>query len=161
MKYIVLHYSKTKGGDVRFMRAIHLEKDWRDVGYHFVLPNGLPHGDWPAGIEGEVQDGRHLDDDSILEPDEFGAHALYFNRESVGICLIGDFQFVAPSQKQIAALIGLLARLCRQFDLDPMEAIVGHRDLCNTLCPGLYFYNLIPTLKWSVKKVNDYYALRN
>lgn len=162
MEWIVLHHSETKGGDVRFIRHIHVhDNGWRDVGYHYVLPNGKGHGDWPAGKDGEIQKGRHLDHDQIFESDEYGAHAKGFNRESIGICLIGDFQFSLPTQKQIGALIGLLEKECRRWKLDPMKAIIGHRDLNNTLCPGAYFYNIIPALRWTVKRVMEYHDLQN
>jgi hypothetical protein len=149
---IVIHNSVTNGGDVEFMRDIHLRLGYRDVGYHRIVCNGKPHGDWPAGKDGEVQKGRKLDDDSVFEEDEVGAHARGFNRESIGICVIGNFEETMPTPKQIKALIALCTHLCRQFELKA-DAIIGHRDVKDnsTNCPGKYLYSLLSMIRMSVK----------
>lgn len=149
---IVIHNSATRGGDVKFLRKIHKDNGWKDVGYHRIVCNGKPHGEWPAGKDGEVQKGRHLDDDSVFEEDEVGAHARGFNRESIGICVIGNFEETMPTSKQIKALIALCTHLCRQFGLEA-SSIIGHRDVptCNTDCPGRYLYSLLSMLRMAVK----------
>lgn len=55
-----------------------LVKELESVGYHYFIQ-----------ANGKVQRGRRLDDDSILEWDEIGAHVLGKNRRLIGICLHG------------------------------------------------------------------------
>lgn len=74
------------------------------IGYHYVIYTN-----------GGIATGR--------APDEIGAHAAGFNRESLGICLIGTDRFIAS---QWAALAGLVTRLQSQ---NPGARVVGHRDL--------------------------------
>jgi hypothetical protein len=40
--------------------------------------------------------------------------------------------------------------LCREYDLDPGEAIVGHRDYNETSCPGDVLYSRLPALRRAV-----------
>lgn len=151
VKKIVIHHSATPGGDVIFIRHEHqVVRGWRGPGYHKIIPNGRTFGSWPAGEDGEIQKGRPLDDDSIFEANEVGAHALGFNRETVGICLIGNFMSMQPTQAQIRSLIEVCCDLCEQFDLEP-NAIVGHCDVNNTDCPGKYLYSLLPLVRESGK----------
>ena len=149
VKQIVIHHSETPGGDVRFLRHIHVhDNGWKDVGYHLVICNGHGHGTWPAGQDGEVQPGRHLDSDPYLEPDEYGAHAYGYNGETVGICLIGNAGKPA-TVKQMLSLIDECVCLCRQFSLGP-EAICGHRDLNSTTCPGDGIYDQLHIVRLAV-----------
>lgn len=150
IKYIVIHHvgNGCKGGDVRFIRKIHVvDNGWNDVGYHKVICNGLKHGEWVAGEDGEIQDGRPLT--------ECGAHCrnwqVSHNRDSIGICLIGDFMIGKPTAKQISSLTEACLSLCKRFNLDPVTAIVGHRDLIPTDCPGNNLYVYLPALRYIIK----------
>jgi len=141
---LIIHNSLTNGGDVKFMWDIAVNSHgYSDTSYHFIICNGLPHGDWPAGEDGEIQEGRPVETQ--------GAHAKGHNQDSVGICLIGNFETREPTEKQVHSLIALCSQLCKQFSLDPMKAIVGHRDLNNTDCPGRYLYSMLPLVRLCVK----------
>ena len=155
VKKIVIHHSETPGGDERFIHHLHTAPEpegrgWRDTGYHKVICNGKSCGKWPAGEDGEIQNGRPLNEDGILEPYEFGAHARGYNDESVGICLIGNFMDDIPTQKQIESLISLCTELCIQFNLTAYD-IIAHRDLNSTNCPGNQMYAMMPLLRAAVK----------
>ena len=114
---IVVHSSATlpdpKYG-VEWIRNIHVnEKGWDDIGYHYVIP--------PDGI---VIPAR-----SVYRA---GAHAFGYNRNSIGICLIGGVDENNKAvdnytKHQKASLITLLKVLRLQWGRD--IAICGHRDL--------------------------------
>lgn len=99
-KLIVIHCSATKEGkdlDVDDIRQMHLNRGWRDVGYHFIIT-----------LDGKIQKGRDVFD--------MGAHVRGYNRDSVGICYIGGLDkdgdakdTRTPNQK--AALSDIVKRL--------------------------------------------------
>ena len=101
----------------------HMQKNgWGDIGYHYVIDTA-----------GRVWEGRSLGWQ--------GAHAGDHerNRGNVGICLLGNFIHSAdgqePSGPQVAALRGLVDSLRRQHSIRP-EAVLTHRELRSTACPG-------------------------
>lgn len=91
--------------------AIHRQKGWARIGYHYVIRRN-----------GAVEKGRP---DSMI-----GAHAVGFNNNSIGICLIGGVDKQGRGQAnytaaQMATLGRLLASLLNRY---PGAAIMGHRD---------------------------------
>ena len=122
---IALHCSDSPFGDAALIRSWHLERGFREIGYHYVILNGYPDGDshrlrrpkfW---LDGVVEPGRPVE-----EP---GAHVERHNAESVGICLIGREQFTSA---QFASLCKLLAELRRSY---PDARLMGH---CELIAPG-------------------------
>lgn len=100
------------------------EKKWIDIPYHFLI-------DW----QGKIHAGRDLrlpgDTNTAYDPT---GHAL--------ICVLGNFEVQTPNDKQLRAVVELMAWLCRTYDL-PVEVIKGHKDVAEgTVCPGkdLYLY---------------------
>lgn len=57
--------------------------NWHDIGYHFVIRRS-----------GEVEKGRDLDLDSVLEPNEIGAHVKGQNFDSIATCLVGGMRTI-------------------------------------------------------------------
>lgn len=122
IRYIVVHHSATDEGSVAAFRRYHIEHNkWSDVGYHYVICNG--HG----GPDGEVQEGRN-----ILFA---GAHAIGRNKDSIGICLVGDFTKSKPTIAQMESLHKLLRDLIGKYPIAP-ERVLGHKEVAATLCPG-------------------------
>ena len=78
--------------------------DYKAIGYHFVICTN-----------GAIATGRHQD--------EIGAHAVGYNKHTLGVCLIGTDKFTA---EQWQALDELVARLRTRY---PAAKIIGHRDL--------------------------------
>ena len=111
----------------------HKSRGWTGIGYHHVILNGYPgYRECAAGnrideLDGCVQVGR--------PEGSIGAHCLGHNRDSIGICLIGNLSADKPTEKQWNALLGLCFTLCRKYGLDA-NAIFGHRELRATKCPG-------------------------
>ena len=125
LTHIILHCSDSSWGSSAEIRKWHLEKGWKDIGYHFVIDNGFVRPDFfiPA-MDGTLEVGRMLDADSFISDNEIGAHTLGYNNSSIGICLIGTKSF---TEKQFATLLVLLDFLITQFGIK-IEHIIGHNE---------------------------------
>ncbi|MBT9175474.1 MAG: hypothetical protein DDT22_01153 [candidate division WS2 bacterium] len=122
---IIIHCSDSTWGSVREIRKWHLERGWKDIGYHFVILNGrvLPRLHLSA-MDGSIECGRMLNETFTVETDEIGSHALGYNNRSIGICLIGKTQFTS---QQLSSLISLLKDLVKQYNIK-VENILGHNE---------------------------------
>ncbi len=115
---LVIHHSASPlGTTLEDIRSWHLERGFRDIGYHFVIEQN-----------GALRVGRPLH-----EP---GAHARGFNQTSIGVCAVGDNTRTEErwTPSQWAALDRLIAAVRLLW---PDVEVVGHRDLLDTLCPGV------------------------
>lgn len=118
---IIVHCTATKTGkhfDVNDVRRWHWQRNFRDIGYHYLVL-----------LDGTVQQGRPVA--------EAGAHCTGHNTCSIGVCYVGGIAASGrpadtrtPQQRQ--ALRNLLTDLKRQF---PKAIIHGHRDFANKACP--------------------------
>lgn len=121
---IVVHHSATRTGSAAFFRVLHRGLNrWNDIGYHFVIGNGTLTGD------GTVEKGRALP--------FTGAHAKGGNTDSVGICLVGNFNETDPTPEQMQSLGNLLHKLMDRYGIG-REGITVHRNVkgSSTECPG-------------------------
>ncbi len=126
---IILHqsWSEDKGRlDWSGIRSYHVNVlGWEAIGYHY-------------GIEivnhyYEILIGRFMS--------ERGAHCRDggMNHKSLGICMIGNFDNVAPPVKQWEAGTKLVASLCHVFNLSA-DRVMGHREAGSSkTCPGRKF----------------------
>ena len=98
------------------------------AGCHFVIHNAdgpLDDGEIAATARWRRQaDGNH-----IYVP------GVKLNRESIGICLMGNLTVAEPTSAQMAALMGLVHVLQQRFDIPP-ERVWLHGDLTGQPCPG-------------------------
>ena len=107
----------------------HLDKGWAGIGYHYLIRKN-----------GTIERGRPRD--------TIGAHCYGENRHTIGINIVGNFETNMPTDAQMDAASRLIARLCQLYQLRPGEAaILGHRDLNDTRCPGQNLYDLLPSLR--------------
>ena len=125
IKTIVIHCSATHEDmdiGVEQIRKWHVdERNWTDVGYHFVIRR-----------DGTIEDGR-----SVLRP---GAHVKGHNSDSIGICWVGGVSKADGraqdnrTAEQTAALFRLVQDLQEKF---PGAAVLGHRDFkgVSKACP--------------------------
>ena len=134
---IVVHCSDSEWGSAAEIRRWHLERGWRDIGYHFVILNGVIRPDYYVDtLDGNIEVGRQLDGDPFIDENEVGAHTLGYNENSVGICLIGVNGFSAP---QIGALLKLLLHLSKLHKVEN-QAVLGHYETENAggkTCPNI------------------------
>jgi N-acetylmuramoyl-L-alanine amidase len=122
--YIILHHSATPDGvtlkDFDAIKAEHLRRGYRDIGYHWVIEkvNGVL-----TAIPGRPES---------IE----GAHCPGRNYDGIGVCCVGNFETEIPSEE----LYIFTANLCRGIMLrHPIKVIAGHRDYYATACPGKNF----------------------
>lgn len=139
-RQIVVHHTGIGGNNdlcAMDIHRMHLRNGWSGIGYHlFVRRDGL------------AETGRPLD--------QIGAHAYGHNQTTIGICLAGNFDRETPTDGQLASAAELIAMLCRLYGLKPNGgAIVGHRDLDPTDCPGALFYPHLYSLRERAAKVLD------
>lgn len=94
------------------IRAWHLAKGWKDIGYHYFI-----------GFDGRLERGR--------DREAVGAHCEGHNTESIGICLAGlltsDFQ---PVQFETLRMLLDLLR-----PIYPTATLHAHNEFTNKLCP--------------------------
>lgn len=110
------------------------EKGWVDIPYHFVID-----------LEGRVYRCRPLAlaGDTNTDYDPTG-HAL--------VCVLGNYEEVQPSERQLQALEDVFAMLCLQHGLGP-EVIATHRDFTSgTVCPGRHLTAHVGRIREGVRR---------
>jgi hypothetical protein len=126
---------------------------WQDVGYNWLVdPNGV------------IYEGRGGGDNVI------GAHMCGYNKNTMGICVLGDFNLVEPTLESISALEKLLAYKACKEDISAdgssninsftghMHHISGHKQGCSpthTDCPGHLLFAKMEAIRSETK---DYIA---
>lgn len=116
IKYLVVHCSDTSNSEklsASDIHKMHLSFGWNGIGYHKIICHN-----------GVIENGR---------PTYWqGAHVYGYNKNSLGVCLIGKNNF---NDKQLSSLFKLLKFWAKTY---PNAEIVGHRDFPNTTktCPN-------------------------
>ena len=132
---IVIHHAgfpdTDKDSSAEEIHKFHQEiNGWAGIGYHYVIRK-----------DGTIEQGR--------KPLAVGAHAYQHNKNSVGICVAGNFDIGKPNREQMDSLKLLTAWLCQRYKLNPMKkgVIVGHRNLNDTKCPGDNLYSKLDEIR--------------
>ncbi|MFL6673755.1 MAG: peptidoglycan recognition family protein [Massilia sp.] len=100
-------------------------KHWLDIPYHYIID-----------LDGRIYAGRDINyaGDTNTDYDPMG-HAL--------IEVVGNFEEVEPNQKQLDAVVDLMAMLAAKYHVPP-ERIASHRDYsAQTVCPGENLYRYV------------------
>ena len=113
---VVVHCSaspQNRGDDAATVHNWHKERGFDGIGYHMVILE-----------DGKMQVGR---------PEYWaGAHAQYYNANSLGVCLIGEGGDATPEQME--SLKQLVTGWNHKYN---GVHVVGHRDLNpHKDCPG-------------------------
>lgn len=125
-KHIIIHHSLTVDDDVLSvgpMRDYHKSKRWKDIGYHGIIDK----------VDGyyETVIGRMWN--------ETGAHCIGYNKKSLGLCLVGDFDHHPPPADQLCKAARLARYWMRLFDI-PIDNVGMHRQYDpRRTCPGNKF----------------------
>ena len=141
-------------GLVRAIYYYHTKSEgFRDIGYNFLIDR-----------YGTIYEGRY----GGITQGVVGAQTLGFNTGTTGISIIGNFEVAQPTTASLTALEYLLAWKLDVHHIDPLStvsmvcgatdkfkagqtvnvpAIVGHRDLNFTACPGDYLYAQLPAVR--------------
>ncbi|MGL5380415.1 N-acetylmuramoyl-L-alanine amidase [Clostridium sp.] len=116
-KEIIYHHSASSEWSPEEIHDFHKEKGWSGIGYQFYIRK-----------DGTIYRGR---------PEKAeGAHTKGKNKESIGICLEGNFEEERLSIEQVESLYELSVYISLKYDIGD---IVGHREEGSTLCPGENF----------------------
>ena len=133
--FIVIHHTGfpevDKDSTVVDIHKLHQEVNgWAGVGYHYLIRK-----------DGMIEQGRR--------PDMIGAHALHYNKTSIGICLAGNFDIGIPTKAQLDSVKELTSWLCSKYNIDTHKKgfILGHRDLNDTACPGDNLYRELDEIR--------------
>lgn len=116
-----------------------------DVAYNYLIdPNGI------------LYEGRGGGNNVI------GAHFCSTNTGTMGVCLLGNFQEVEPTDAMLNTLAAVLAWKSCNSNIDPLTKsiharstldlnhVCGHRDGCATECPGTNVYNKLANVRSKV-----------
>lgn len=119
VKYLVQHHMAHKSWGLHDVHNFHKNSNgWAGIGYNYWID-----------FNGNIYEGRGLN---------VGAHVAGFNSVSVGVGYQGDFTSQQMTSAQLRAGKQLNNWLMSQFGIGK-SAIVGHRDLASTSCPGKNF----------------------
>lgn len=129
---IVIHHSGSLSGSAQAMNRDHMQSGLSGLGYHFVIHNGRggPDGEIFLGYRWQYQvEGAHT----------AGEDGDWYNKNAIGICLIGDPDRHAPTDAQIRELLWLVQALQRQYDIPSREVYVVGSDADQPANPGRFF----------------------
>jgi len=137
-KYIVIHHSGSEKGNAAIFDSYYRnQKGIKDgLVYHFIIGNGT------NSTDGAVETG------SRWQKQIAGQHCFNskVNKDSIAICLIGDFEKSKPTSKQMSSLLGLVEKLQKEYRI-PRDKVFLHKEAesygakarSNTNCPGKKF----------------------
>ena len=154
-KFIVHHTGEVTDetrDPMELMRAIYyyhtITRGWGDIGYHYVIDK-----------QGNIYEGRAGGATMV------GAHTSLHNVGSVGISLMGNFEYEEPTANQLKVLTLVLADHANRFNVDPAARsywlgtnsynVSGHNDVARqgygTACPGKNLSVLLPEIRKKAK----------
>lgn len=114
---IIYHHSASTSKSPESIHEYHKSKGWNGIGYHYYI-----------GKDGEIYNGR--------PENAQGAHTKGQNKNSIGICLEGNFEDEEVTERQAQSLYEISIYIALKYDI---YKIIGHRDVGQTLCPGKNF----------------------
>ncbi len=114
---LVYHHTAINNISPEDINKLHKNKGWKGIGYHYYIRK-----------DGTIYKGR--------EDDAEGSHVKGYNKESIGICVEGNFEEEYLSDEQIESLKKLSLYICLKYNI---KDILPHKELGKTLCPGKNF----------------------
>lgn len=113
----------------------HIANNWGHISYHYIIDN-----------VGDIY--------QCLPEDEIGYHAgnIAVNKNSISVCLHGDFTRQEPTKKQIKALTEFCEWMfTKRPDIPKIvkSSLKGHKEvrLAPTSCPGTSLFPLVVKLR--------------
>jgi N-acetyl-anhydromuramyl-L-alanine amidase AmpD len=103
----------------------------RSLGYHFVVGNGNGMDDGELFVSSrwmQQQAGAHT----------AGDNADWFNRQAIGICLVGDGDRQRFSPTQLRRTMQLAQLLAQRLGI-PSDRVYLHSQIAPTTSPGRFF----------------------
>ena len=120
---------------------------WSDIGYNYLI---APDGTLFYGRGG----GNNV----------VGAHYCNKNTNTMGVCMMGNYMMVAPTDTAWKTLERIFAWKAVESNINPMDSkslsdigaipvVNGHRSGCATDCPGDSSFNRLPALRTRLSAV--------
>lgn len=126
---IIVHCSASDNpshDDVSVIDSWHKSRGWRGVGYHKFIKK-----------DGEVQDGR--------SEAQVGAHAKYYNRHSLGVCLSGLNHF---TNSQMKSLEEVCRMWCEKHGVKKIDIIPHNQVNHKKTCPNFDLAEVVSSWNW-------------
>jgi hypothetical protein len=158
VRHCIVHHSAGNNNDTNYLNIVrniyllHTEANgWDDIGYNFLIaPNGMVFGGRDPQGEAEIDNTQ-------------GAHFCSKNAGTMGICLLGNYDLVAPNKIIIDRLEDVITwklykeRLTVDQSFPHPDAngsnlgtVAMHQNGCNTACPGKFVRDIFPQIKDSI-----------
>lgn len=124
-KVIIVHHSggtdanplaDTSNQTFEIIRDYHISKGWGDIGYNWLIEKS-----------GKICKGR----DETID----GAHTIGMNSQSIGICLVGNFDLTVPTKEQEESLKIVCKDLVTRYPV-LKDQIFPHRKYAQKSCYG-------------------------
>ena len=119
IKLLVIHHSQRDKDSLEFIKVKHKQNmGWEDIGYHYVIEK-----------TGKLRKARSIQYQ--------GAHVKGYNKNSIGICIVGNLDKKHPTTKQVKTLVKFLRRKMKKYNIS-LKRVVGHREFpgVTKTCPG-------------------------
>ena len=130
-KIIVHHSANDRATDTaKSIHSAHLSNGWAGMGYHFLIR-----------ADGTIEKGR--------PQSAVGSHCPGANTGSIGICLSGNFDKAMPAAVQVEALIWLMARLMKSYNI---AVVLPHSAYVATACPGRFLRDMLDDITDAARK---------
>ena len=157
--HCIIHHSASGNGqsDYTFLvRSYYVQhtqvNGWDDIGYNYLIAS-----------DGSIFAGRDPETNQILQDEVTGAHFCGKNTNTMGVCLIGNFVSILPSNAMFSALQDLLVWKFAKDTLNPkgsfahpfplgnvLPSLATHRQGCPTTCPGDSVFNRLTQIRNNV-----------
>jgi len=147
IKMIVVHHTASTNElddpeqalrNIQYYHAV--RRGWGDIGYNYII-----------APDGTIYEGRKGGEKVV------GGHARPVNYASIGIAVMGNFQYQEVPRPVIESLTKLITEKAEMYDLDVEDSVEykdeeypvlgGHRDYAATACPGLNLFATLPMLR--------------
>lgn len=149
---VIVHHTVTatqEPNPAARMRAIHAfhvrGNRWSDIGYNFVVDSS------GRIYEGRSTGGGRHDGEDDSGRGVIGAHAAGHNTGSVGVAILGTYtdDRMTPTEAALDAVTAIAAWKLGPRGIDPISsgALIGHRDVTATGCPGSGCHRRLPELR--------------
>lgn len=156
-KIIIHHTAGSDGGNdpEATVRAIHywhaVVNGWGDIGYNYLIDGRGRVYEGRKGGDGAI--GAHTFRNSTCNEQRFGKEGgVDFNRGTIGIAILGNYEENSVPEDAFAPLSYLIAEKAALFEIPPNNSsnfrdmvnlpnIIGHGDVDCTACPGEHLSN--------------------
>lgn len=160
MQHCIVHHSAGGNGNTDYTSLVrnyytqHTQiNGWDDIGYNFLV-----------AFDGTIFLGRDKQNLAVPTYKVRGAHFCGKNEGTCGICLIGNFDSIVPSDTMIKSLKEVLSwvffeEMIEATDSSPhptfadprLDHIAGHMQGCVTACPGVNVFSQLDSIRAQVE----------